>query len=204
MGRRGAIAGYAGALRFLPGTRPRRGAILPAPDGGGRFDGAIAPEASPALHPERLAAVEPRNLRGTTMMKLKKDAAVLVGRILLALMFVISGFGKIGAFADTTVYMAGAGIPAIDAVLEALLILTILVELGGGTALILGWKTRPAALSIFLFTGLVTLVFHRFWAVPPDEAMGQQLMFMKNLSVMGGLLLLFAHGPGDYALDDAD
>ncbi len=204
MGRSGAVPGHLGALRPRQGTRPQSGVILPAPDGGERFDGAPIPAASPALDARRLAAVEPRNLRGTTIMKLKEDAAALVGRILLALMFVISGFGKIGAFADTTVYMASAGMPAIDWLLEGLLILTILVELGGGAALVMGWKTRPAALLIFLFTGLVTLVFHRFWAVPPDEAMGQQLMFMKNLSVMGGLLVLFAHGPGDYALDDAD
>jgi putative oxidoreductase len=55
---------------------------------------------------------------------------------------------------------------------------------------------------IFLVTILVTLVFHRFWSTPPDEAIGQQLMFMKNVSVMGGLLVLFAFGPGNYALDD--
>jgi putative oxidoreductase len=131
-----------------------------------------------------------------------KDAAALVGRILLASMFIISGAGKMGAFADTTVYMASAGLPAVDPLLELLLILTILVELGGGTAIVLGWKTRSAAVVIFLFTILVTLVFHRFWSAPPDEATAQQLMFMKNVSVMGGLLMLFAFGPGNYALDD--
>ncbi len=130
-----------------------------------------------------------------------KDVAALVGRIMLALMFVISGFGKIGGFADTTVYMASAGLPAVDVLLEVLLIVTILIELGGGTAIVLGWRTRSIALLIFLFTALVTLVFHRFWAAPPDEAMVQQLMFMKNVSVMGGLLVLVAFGPGEYALD---
>jgi putative oxidoreductase len=131
-----------------------------------------------------------------------KDAAALVGRILLASMFIISGVGKMGAFADTTVYMASAGLPAIDPLLEYLLILTILVELGGGAAIVLGWRTRSATVLIFLFTLLVTLVFHRFWSAPPDEAMTQQLMFMKNVSVMGGLIVLFAFGPGEYALDD--
>ena len=131
-----------------------------------------------------------------------KDAAALVGRILLASMFIISGVGKMGAFADTTVYMASAGLPAIDPLLEYLLILTILVELGGGTAIVFGWRTRSATVLIFLFTMLVTLVFHRFWSAPPDEAVAQQLMFMKNVSVMGGLMVLFAFGPGEYALDD--
>jgi putative oxidoreductase len=133
-----------------------------------------------------------------------KDAAALVGRILLASMFIISGVGKMGAFADTTAYMASAGLPAIDPLLEYLLILTILVEIGGGAAIVLGWRTRSATVVIFLFTLLVTLVFHRFWSAPPDEAMTQQLMFMKNVSVMGGLIVLFALGPGEYALDARD
>ena len=128
-----------------------------------------------------------------------KDAAALVGRILLASMFIISGLGKAGAFADTTAYMASAGLP--DQLLELLLILTILVELGGGTAIVLGWKTRWAASLILIFTALVTLMFHHFWSASPDEAMTQQLMFLKNVSVMGGLLMLFAFGPGGYALD---
>ena len=71
---------------------------------------------------------------------------------------------------------------------EPLLVLTILIELGGGAAIMLGWKTRPIALVVFLFTALATVVFHAFWLAPPDKAMLQQLMFMKNVSVMGGLL----------------
>ena len=84
-------------------------------------------------------------------------------------------------------------------VLEILLILTIVIELGGGTAIVLGWKTPLAALLVFSFTMLVTLVFHRFWVAPPDDGQVQQLMFMKNESVMGGLLVLYAFGPGKYA-----
>ena len=94
--------------------------------------------------------------------------------------------------------MASAGLP--DELLELLLILTILVELAV-TAIILGWKTRWAALLILIFTALVTLVFHHFWSASPDEATTQQLMFLKNVSVMGGLLMLVAFGPGGYALD---
>ena len=131
-----------------------------------------------------------------------KDAAALIGRTLLALMFVLSALGKMGAFADTTGYMASALWPGADPWLELLLILTIVIELGGGTAIIVGWRTRSAAAMVFLFTATVTLVFHRFWEVAPAEAVMQQMMFMKNLSVMGGLLLLFAFGPGEYALDD--
>jgi putative oxidoreductase len=134
-------------------------------------------------------------------MNATRDGAALAGRIMLALMFIASGIGKIGGFTDTTVYMASAGLPAVDPLLEILLILTILIELGGGTAIVLGWKTRLAALFVFSFTMLVTLVFHRFWAAPPDDAQVQQLMFMKNVSVMGGLLVLYAFGPGKYAFE---
>ena len=131
-------------------------------------------------------------------MKKTRNAAALAGRIMLALMFVIAGFGKIPGFADTSVMMTGAGLPAAN----VLLVLTILIELGGGAAIMLGWKTRPIALVVFLFTALATVVFHAFWSAPPDKALLQQLMFMKNVSVMGGLLVLYAFGPGEYALDD--
>ncbi len=134
-------------------------------------------------------------------MNATRDSAALVGRVVLALMFVVSGVGKIGGFTDVTVYMASAGLPAVDPLLEILLVLTILIELGGGAAIMFGWKTRSAALLILFFTTLVTLVFHRFWAAPSDEATVQQLMLMKNVSVMGGLLVLFAFGPGKYAVE---
>jgi len=131
-------------------------------------------------------------------MKKTRNAAALAGRIMLALLFVVAGLGKIPGFADTTVMMTGAGLPFVN----VLLVLTILIELGGGAAIMLGWKTRPIALVVFLFTALATVVFHAFWSAPPDKALLQQLMFMKNVSVMGGLLVLYAFGPGEYALDD--
>ena len=132
-------------------------------------------------------------------MRKTRNAAALAGRIMLALMFVIAGFGKIPGFNDTSTLMTGAGLPFVN----VLLVLTILIELGGGAAIMLGWKTRPIALVVFLFTALATVVFHAFWSAPPDKAMLAQLMFMKNVAVMGGLLVLYAFGPGEYALDDA-
>jgi putative oxidoreductase len=124
-----------------------------------------------------------------------QDTAALVGRNMLGLLFVISGVEKIGAFSDTAVYMASAGLPAVS----VLLILAIVVEIGGGGAICLGWQTRLGALVILLFTATVTIVFHRFWNMPPDQAAVQRLFFMKNLSVMGGLILLMAFGPGRMA-----
>ena len=123
--------------------------------------------------------------------------AGLAGRSLLAAPFVLSGYGKIGAFAGTAGVMAGKGLPMV----EVLLALAIVIELGGGLALVIGWKARWAALALIVFTALATLVFHNFWAVPADQAMMQQISFMKNLSIIGGLLLLVAFGPGRYAAD---
>ncbi len=124
-----------------------------------------------------------------------QDLAALVGRNLLGLLFVVSGIEKIGAFAGTAVYMASAGLPAVT----VLLILAIIVEICGGGAICLGWRTRIGAVVILLFTAIVTIVFHRFWGLPPDQAFVQRLLFMKNVSVMGGLILLLAFGPGTIA-----
>lgn len=125
-----------------------------------------------------------------------QDTAALFGRNLLGILFVVSGLEKIGAFADTTVYMAGAGLPAV----QLLLVLAIIVEVGGGGAICFGWRCRLAALLVLIFTVIVTMVFHRYWSVPADQAMVQRLMFMKNVSIMGGLVLLSAFGPGTLAL----
>jgi putative oxidoreductase len=121
----------------------------------------------------------------------------LVGRILLALMFVIAGFNKIGNFAGTAAYIASKGLPAA----ELLAALTIVCEVGGGIALILGFKTRWAALALAVFTLLASFFFHNFWAMPVDKQTVQQLMFMKNLAVAGGMLTIVAWGAGVWSLD---
>jgi putative oxidoreductase len=130
-------------------------------------------------------------------MNRTRDLAALAGRILLAATFAVSGYGKIHNFAGTAAFMASKGLP----LTEVLLVLAILAELGCGLAVMIGWKTRLAALAIIIFTVVATAVFHNFWAVPPEQAMMQQIQFMKNLSIIGGLLLLVAFGPGRYAVD---
>jgi len=126
-----------------------------------------------------------------------KQYGPLGGRILLSLMFIISGWGKITGFAGTAGYMASKGIP----VPELLLPITIIVELGGGLMLLVGWKARLAASAIFLFIIPATLVFHNFWAVDPAQAQGQMIHFMKNLTIMGGMLYVMAFGAGPLSLD---
>ena len=126
-----------------------------------------------------------------------QNPLALAGRILLALMFVLAGFSKIAGFAGTVGYMQSKGIPAA----EVLAGLTILLEIGGGLALMFGFMTRWAALALAAFTLLASLIFHNFWAVPEAQRMVQNLMFMKNLSVIGGLLVLAAIGPGRWSVD---
>jgi len=115
----------------------------------------------------------------------------LAGRVLLALVFVVAGYGKIGGYAGAQGYMESFGVPGM------LLPLVIVLELGGGLAIIAGWQTRSIA---FLFAGfclLTAFVFHLDFA---DRM--QSTIFMKNLSMAGGFLVLVAFGPGALALDN--
>lgn len=121
----------------------------------------------------------------------------LVGRFLLALIFVLSGFGKIPGFEGTVGYIASKGLPFP----QLAAIAAIVVELGGGIALILGWKARWAAAAMLLFTVSAALIFHNFWGVPADQAQNQMIHFMKNISIAGGLLMVIVNGSGPYSLE---
>ena len=119
-----------------------------------------------------------------------KDMALLVGRVLLALTFVMSGWSKIGGYAGTQGYMEAMGVPGF------MLPLVILLELGGGLAVVLGLFTRSIAVLLAGFTLMAAFIFHY---QPADQM--QMLMFMKNVSVAGGFLALAAAGPGAFSLD---
>ena len=120
-----------------------------------------------------------------------------VGRLLLAVMFILSGFGKLTNIEGTAGYIASGGLPA-PAVLA---VLVGLFELGGGIALVLGWRVRWIGLAMALFTLLASVVFHAYWSAPADQRMVVQLLFMKNISVAGGMLVLSALGAGAWSLD---
>ncbi len=124
----------------------------------------------------------------------------VVGRFLIAIIFLLSGFGKLTGFAGTAGYMASK-MPVSGTLIDLLLVITIIIELGGGIALVLGWKARLAALVLFLWMIPVTLIFHNFWGVPADQAMNQQIHFLKNLAIMGGMLMIMANGPGPLSID---
>lgn len=119
------------------------------------------------------------------------NAVVFVARILLAQLFLIAGLGKLGAgYAGTQGYMAAMGVPGV------LLPLVIATEIGGGLALVLGFLTRWAALGLAVFSVVSALIFHSNFA---DKA--QMINFMKNLSMAGGLLLLYVQGAGAWSID---
>lgn len=126
-----------------------------------------------------------------------QNQLALVGRLLLALLFLPAGISKIAGFAGTSGYIASKGLP----LPELGVVIAIVMEIGGSLALIAGLKTRIAALALAVFTLVATFVFHNFWGVPADQAMVQQLMFYKNIAVVGGLLLLAAHGAGAWSVD---
>ncbi|ARV18531.1 COG2259 Predicted membrane protein [Comamonadaceae bacterium] len=126
-----------------------------------------------------------------------QNALNLAGRVLLAALFLPAGISKLTGFEGTVGYIASVGLPlpAVGAVLA------LLVEIVGSVALIAGFGTRIAALVLALFTLVASFFFHAFWAVPADQAFMVQLLFFKNVAVVGGLLALAANGAGGWSLD---
>ncbi|CAM8661465.1 COG2259 Predicted membrane protein [Comamonadaceae bacterium] len=126
-----------------------------------------------------------------------QNALNLAGRVLLAALFLPAGISKLAGFEGTVGYIASVGLPlpAVGAVLA------LLVEIVGSVALIAGFGTRIAALVLALFTLVASFFFHAFWAVPADQAFMVQLLFFKNVAVVGGLLALAANGAGGWSLD---
>jgi putative oxidoreductase len=119
-----------------------------------------------------------------------QNVAELGGRVLLASLFLLSGVGKIGAYSATAGYMASIGVPGV------LLPLVIATEMLGAAAIIAGWNTRIVAFLLAGFTLLSALLFHNDFANQM-----QMIMFLKNVSIAGGFLLLVAHGAGPLSLD---
>ena len=119
------------------------------------------------------------------MLNQLRNPLDLVGRVLIALLFLPAGIQKISGFAGTVGYAASAGMPMPQ------------VAVG----LVLGWHTRCAALILGFFTLIASFFFHNFWGVPAEAAMMQQLLFWKNIAVVGGLLGYAAHGAGAWSMD---
>jgi len=122
----------------------------------------------------------------------------LVGRILLALLFLVAGIRKLMAPAASAGYFAKLGFPMTD----VLVWVVIAVEIGGALLLIAGWKTRWAAYALTIFTLIATFAAHRFWEFGDAAQYAAQLNnFLKNFAIIGGMLILAATGPGQHSVD---
>jgi putative oxidoreductase len=130
-------------------------------------------------------------------MNASSDALSLIGRIFLAVIFLVSGFGKIGGFEGLIGAIASKGLP----MPQVFAVVTVVIELGAGLLLVFGWKARWGAFLLAVFTAIVTFFFHNFWAVPEAQKMMEQITFLKNLALIGGLLLVMAFGPGRLSVD---
>jgi putative oxidoreductase len=131
------------------------------------------------------------------MMDTVEKFVPALGRFLLALVFVLAGYGKIWGMSTTAGYMASHGIPMPNILVYGV----ILLELGGGLALMVGLFTRPLALIFALYLLTLALVFHNYWAMPEAQQHAQQTAFMEHLAMLGGMLYVFAFGPGAFSLD---
>lgn len=123
-------------------------------------------------------------------MNTQQNLADLVGRVLIAAIFLIAGLNKIGGYAGTQGYMEAMGVPGV------LLPLVIALEVIGAVAIIVGWRTRLFAFLLAGFSIVSAVIFHR--------ALGDQvqfILFMKNFAIAGGFLFLMARGPGTWSLD---
>ncbi len=125
------------------------------------------------------------------------NVLTLLGRILIAALFVPAGLAKIAGFAGTAGYIASVGLP-LPQVGAAI---AIAVEVGLGLMVLVGWRSRLAALGMAVFTVAAGVLFHNFWAAAADQMQMQQISFLKNLSIAGGLLFIAAFGPGAWSLD---
>ena len=123
--------------------------------------------------------------------------AALIGRCLLAAIFLTSGIGKLTDLPGTVSHMTQAGIPYAD----TLALVAGCAEILGAIALVFGFLTQAASLGLILYMIPTTLIFHAFWNYTGEARMPQMVNFMKNLSIMGGLALLFANGAGRYSID---
>lgn len=122
---------------------------------------------------------------------------IIVGRVLLALMFVLSGLSKLGNIQGTAGFIAAAGLPLPTLVAVA----TGLFEVAAGLALAVGWRGRVAACLLGLFTLVASVTFQAYWSAPPEQLFIQQLLFMKNVSVAGGMFFITAVGAGRGSID---
>lgn len=134
------------------------------------------------------------------MLESLRTPLTVLGRVMLALMFLMSGPDKLMHAEATAGFMASGGLPAMPLLAMAVG----LFELLGGLSVATGFLARWSALALALFTLAASVMFHHFWSVPAEAQAIQQLLFMKNIAVAGGLFLVAAMGPGPGSLGRPD
>src|ERR1700756_5129448 len=127
---------------------------------------------------------------------LDHPAIPFVARLLMVYIYLTSGIAKVASWPDNVTYMERHHIPMVPVLLAAAAV----IELGGSLCLILGWQARIAAFIMFVYTTVVTVMLHNYWALPAEARGMQETHFRKNLAIMGGLLLLSWGGPGRWSV----
>lgn len=126
-----------------------------------------------------------------------QPVVLLIARIFISAIFLMSGAGKIFDFAGTAEYMTANGMP----IASFFLVGAILFEIAGGLMILLGYKAQWGAVLLVIFLIPTTLIFHNFWNVGEEMQQPQTIHFMKNLAIMGGLLMVYSFGPGSLSLE---
>jgi len=123
----------------------------------------------------------------------------LISRLLISAIFVQGALGKILGWSGQASYMQSHQLPV--QLIPAMLGIALVIEAGGVLCLLAGWQARAAAFVIFLYLAAVSVLLHNFWALHGAAAGGAQTQFLKNVGIMGGLLMIAAYGPGKWSLD---
>ncbi len=126
-----------------------------------------------------------------------RGGGLLVGRVFLSVLFLHDGFWKLTNWSAATDFMTAQGLPVVGLFLGASVVLEIL----GGAGLLVGFKTRMCSFLLVLILGVITLLFHSFWAAGPEMREFVAIEFFKNIAIMGGLLAMASAGPGPYSVD---
>ena len=121
-----------------------------------------------------------------------------ISRLLISAIFVQGALGKIMGWQDQASYMQSHHLPV--QLIPVMLGMALLIEVGGVLCLLTGWKARVAAFVMFLYLGIVSVLLHNFWTLHGASAGGMQTQFLKNVGIMGGLLMIAASGPGEWSL----
>ena len=130
-------------------------------------------------------------------MNTYQNALNLIGRLLIVALFLPAGLSKLTGFEGTVGYFGSLGLP----VATLAVVVAIIAEVLGGIALLVGFQTRIVAILLAIFTLAASIAGHAFWAAPADAAFIQQLLFLKNIAVIGGLLVLASAGAGKFSID---